>query len=68
MGLKEQSSTDEPMFEVEEKGDLTPDWENGGVYLGEHNREQIYENLDARQNAKCPFMAPIAESAGLFLV
>jgi NADPH-ferrihemoprotein reductase len=64
MGLEEREAEYEPVFEVTEKDDLTP--EDDTVYLGEPNKNHLEGTQKGPFNANNPFIAPIAESAELF--
>ena len=64
MGLEEREAMYEPVFEVTERPDLTP--EDDTVYLGEPNKNHLEGNQKGPFNANNPFIAPIVESAELF--
>jgi NADPH-ferrihemoprotein reductase len=64
MGLEEREAMYEPVFEVTERPDLTP--EDDTVYLGEPNKNHLEGNQKGPFNGNNPFIAPIVESAELF--
>ncbi|KAF3043981.1 NADPH-cytochrome P450 reductase [Didymella heteroderae] len=64
MGLEERESAYEPVFEVTEKDELTPD--DDTVYLGEPNKNHLEGKQKGPFNANNPFIAPIVESAEIF--
>lgn len=64
MGLEEREAVYEPVFEVSEKPDLSP--EDDTVYLGEPNKNHLEGSQKGPFNANNPFIAPIVESAELF--
>ncbi|KAI4938227.1 hypothetical protein J4E85_000666 [Alternaria conjuncta] len=64
MGLEEREAMYEPVFEVNEKPELSP--EDDTVYLGEPNKNHLEGNQKGPFNANNPFIAPIVESAELF--
>lgn len=66
MGLEEREAVYEPVFEVTEREDLSPDADE--VYLGEPNKNHLEGKSKGPYNAHNPFIAPIAESRELFTV
>ena len=66
MGLEEREAIYEPVFNVEEREDLSPDTDT--VYLGEPNKNHLENTQKGPYNAHNPFIAPIADSKELFTV
>lgn len=66
MGLEEREAVYEPVFNVEEREDLTK--EDDKVYLGEPNKSHLEGTSKGPYNGHNPFIAPIAESKELFTV
>lgn len=66
MGLEEREAVYEPVFSIEEKGDLSV--EDDIVYLGEPNKNHLENKQKGPYNAHNPYIAPIAESRELFTV
>ncbi|KAJ4379604.1 hypothetical protein N0V86_004785 [Didymella sp. IMI 355093] len=64
MGLEEREAAYEPVFEVTEKDELTP--EDDTVYLGEPNKNHLEGKQKGPFNANNPFIAPIVESSEIF--
>ncbi|KAH6614199.1 NADPH-cytochrome P450 reductase [Boeremia exigua] len=64
MGLEEREAAYEPVFEVTERDDLTP--EDDTVYLGEPNKNHLEGTQKGPFNANNPFIAPIVESSEIF--
>jgi NADPH-ferrihemoprotein reductase len=64
MGLEEREAMYEPVFEVNERPDLSA--EDDTVYLGEPNKNHLEGNQKGPYNANNPFIAPIVESSELF--
>jgi NADPH-ferrihemoprotein reductase len=64
MGLEERETAYEPVFEVTEKDELTP--EDDTVYLGEPNKNHLEGKQKGPFNANNPFIAPIVESSEIF--
>lgn len=64
MGLEEREAVYEPVFEITERSDLTP--ESHEVYLGEPNKNHLEGSQKGPFNASNPFIAPIEESYELF--
>lgn len=64
MGLEEREAAYDPVFEITEKDDLTP--ENDTVYLGEPNKNHLEGKQKGPFNANNPYIAPIVESAEIF--
>lgn len=64
MGLEEREATYDPVFEITEKDDLTP--EDDTVYLGEPNKNHLEGKQKGPFNANNPFIAPIVESSEIF--
>lgn len=64
MGLEEREAMYEPVFEVTERSDLSPD--DDTVYLGEPNKNHLEGTQKGPYNANNPFIAPIVESSELF--
>ncbi len=66
MGLEEREAIYEPVFNVEEREDLSPDTDT--VYLGEPNKNHLENTQKGPYNAHNPFIAPVADSKELFTV
>jgi len=64
MGLEEREAAYDPVFEITEKDDLTP--EHDTVYLGEPNKNHLEGKQKGPFNANNPYIAPIVESAEIF--
>jgi NADPH-ferrihemoprotein reductase len=64
MGLEEREAAYDPVFEITEKDDLTP--EDDIVYLGEPNKNHLEGKQKGPFNANNPYIAPIVESAEIF--
>jgi len=64
MDLEEREAVYEPVFEITEKPDLSP--EEDEVYLGEPNKNHLEGQSRGPYNAHNPYIAPIAESKELF--
>nr|BAI52805.1 NADPH-cytochrome P450 reductase [Alternaria brassicicola] len=64
MGLEEREAMYEPVFEVTERPDLSP--QDDTVYLGEPNKNHLEGSQKGPFNANNPFIAPIVESTELF--
>lgn len=64
MGLEEREAAYEPVFEITEKDELTP--EDDTVYLGEPNKNHLEGKQKGPFNANNPFIAPIVESSEIF--
>ncbi|KAK3709465.1 hypothetical protein LTR37_010838 [Vermiconidia calcicola] len=64
MNLEEREAVYEPVFEVTEKPDLSP--EDDTVYVGEPNKNHLEGASKGPYNAHNPYIAPIAESRELF--
>ncbi|KAK5117315.1 hypothetical protein LTR62_005932 [Meristemomyces frigidus] len=64
MSLEEREAVYEPVFEVTEKPDMSP--EEDAVYLGEPNKNHLEGTSKGPYNAHNPYIAPIAESKELF--
>lgn len=64
MNLDEREASYEPVFEVTEKDELTP--EDDTVYLGEPNKNHLEGKQKGPYNANNPFIAPIVESSEIF--
>jgi NADPH-ferrihemoprotein reductase len=64
MGLEEREAMYEPVFEVNERPDLSV--EDDTVYLGEPNKNHLEGSQKGPFNANNPFIAPIVESSELF--
>ncbi|KZM23984.1 NADPH--hemoprotein reductase [Ascochyta rabiei] len=64
MKLDERESSYEPVFEITEREDLSP--EHDTVYLGEPNANHLEGKQKGPFNANNPFIAPIVESSELF--
>jgi NADPH-ferrihemoprotein reductase len=64
MGLEERETVYEPVFEVTENDELTP--EDDTVYLGEPNKNHLEGKQKGPFNANNPFIAPIVESSEIF--
>ncbi|KAL5115113.1 hypothetical protein ACEQ8H_007028 [Pleosporales sp. CAS-2024a] len=64
MGLEEREAAYEPVFEITEKPELSP--EDDTVYLGEPNKNHLEGNQKGPFNANNPYIAPIVESYELF--
>jgi len=64
MGLEEREAVYEPVYEVTEKPEMSP--ETDTVYLGEPNRNHLEGQSKGPYNAHNPYIAPIAESKELF--
>lgn len=64
MGLEEREAAYEPVFEVTEKDELTP--EDDTVYLGEPNKNHLEGKQKGPFNANNPYIAPIVESSEIF--
>ncbi|KAI9789821.1 MAG: NADPH-cytochrome P450 reductase [Peltula sp. TS41687] len=66
MGLEEREAVYEPVFEVTEREDLSPEADE--VYLGEPNKNHLEGTSKGPYNAHNPFIAPISDSRELFTV
>lgn len=66
MNLEEREAVYEPVFEIINREDMTP--ESAGVYLGEPNRSHLEGAPRGPFNSHNPYIAPIAESYELFSV
>ncbi|KAF2631203.1 hypothetical protein BU25DRAFT_455524 [Macroventuria anomochaeta] len=64
MNLEEREAAYEPVFEVTEKDELTP--EDDTVYLGEPNKNHLEGKQKGPFNGNNPFIAPIVESSEIF--
>ncbi|EMD86173.1 hypothetical protein COCC4DRAFT_166224 [Bipolaris maydis ATCC 48331] len=64
LGLEEREALYEPVFQVTEKPDLSP--EDDTVFLGEPNKNHLEGNQKGPFNANNPYIAPIVESHELF--
>ena len=64
MNLEEREAVYEPVFEVTDKPDLSP--EDDTVYVGEPNKNHLEGASKGPYNAHNPYIAPIAESRELF--
>ncbi|KAF1362792.1 cytochrome P450 reductase 1 [Lizonia empirigonia] len=64
MNLEEREAAYEPVFEITEKDELTP--EDDTVYLGEPNKNHLEGKQKGPFNANNPFIAPIVESSEIF--
>lgn len=64
MNLEEREAVYEPVFEVIEKEDMSP--EDDHIYLGEPNKNHLEGGSKGPYNANNPFIAPIAESNEIF--
>lgn len=64
MGLEEREAAYDPVFEVTEKDELTP--EDDTVYLGEPNKNHLEGKQKGPFNANNPYIAPIVESSEIF--
>ncbi|QIW99071.1 hypothetical protein AMS68_004589 [Peltaster fructicola] len=64
MGLEEREAVYEPVFEITDRPDLSP--EDNTVYLGEPNKNHLEDKQKGPYNAHNPYIAPIAESKELF--
>ncbi|KAF9694468.1 hypothetical protein EKO04_007329 [Ascochyta lentis] len=64
MNLEEREATYDPVFDVTERDDLTP--EDDTVYLGEPNKNHLEGSQKGPFNANNPFIAPIVESSEIF--
>mgnify|MGYP004501733257 CR=1 FL=1 len=64
MSLEEREAVYDPVFEVTERDDLSP--EDDTVYLGEPNKNHLEGNQKGPFNANNPFIAPIVESSEIF--
>ncbi|KAL1303543.1 hypothetical protein AAFC00_006916 [Neodothiora populina] len=66
MGLEEREAVYEPVLEVTEKPELSP--ESDEVYLGEPNKNHLEGSQKGPYNSHNPYIAPIVESKELFSV
>lgn len=64
MQLEEREAVYEPVFDVEEKLELSA--EDDTVYLGEPNKNHLEGHSKGPYNAHNPYIAPIAESREIF--
>jgi NADPH-ferrihemoprotein reductase len=64
MNLEEREAVYEPVFEIKERTDLSP--EDDTVYLGEPNKNHLEGSQKGPFNANNPYIAPIVESYELF--
>jgi NADPH-ferrihemoprotein reductase len=66
MNLEEREAVYEPVFEIIEREDMSP--ESANVYLGEPNRSHLEGAARGPFNSHNPYIAPIANSHELFSV
>ncbi|KAL9108444.1 MAG: hypothetical protein Q9227_006778 [Pyrenula ochraceoflavens] len=66
MGLEEREAVYEPVFQIDERDDLSI--EDNTVYLGEPNRNHLEGSQKGPYNAHNPYIAPISSSKELFTV
>ncbi|KAK4618152.1 NADPH--cytochrome P450 reductase [Fulvia fulva] len=64
MNLEEREAVYEPVFEITEQPDLTP--EHDTVYLGEPNKNHLEGTSKGPYNAHNPYIAPVASSKEIF--
>ncbi|KAL9624069.1 MAG: hypothetical protein Q9160_001591 [Pyrenula sp. 1 TL-2023] len=66
MGLEEREAVYEPVFQIDERADLS--LEDDTVYLGEPNKNHLENMQKGPYNAHNPYIAPISSSKELFTV
>lgn len=66
MALEEREAVYEPVFQIDERPDLSP--KDNTVYLGEPNKNHLENMQKGPYNAHNPYIAPIASSKELFTV
>lgn len=66
MGLEEREAVYEPVFQIDERTELSP--EDDTVYLGEPNKNHLENMQKGPYNAHNPYIAPISSSKELFTV